>query len=121
MWNKKLVSIAFWSINIGLLLMVLLDLFPAGILQFNAVIENGLWFARSNQFIDSSAFQNLTWMRIVGGSLFVIGGVIPLSWFIVSRSSSLKKTNRENFTDNKGKDSMDEKSQKIEVPDMIMN
>lgn len=90
-WNKKLVSVAFWSINIGLLLMVLLDLFPAGILQFNAVVENGLWFARSSQFIDSTAFQNLTWMRIIGGSLFVLGGVIPLTWFIASRRKSLKK------------------------------
>ncbi|HEU5289712.1 MAG TPA: cbb3-type cytochrome c oxidase subunit I, partial [Cyclobacteriaceae bacterium] len=90
-WNTRLVTTAFWSINIGLLLMVLLDLFPAGILQFNAVVENGLWFARSSQFIDSTAFQSLTWMRIIGGSIFVVGGVLPLAWFIVSKSGHLKK------------------------------
>jgi nitric oxide reductase subunit B len=90
-WNKKLVSTSFWSINIGLLLMVVLDLFPAGIIQFNAVVENGLWFARSSQFIDSALFQNLTWMRIIGGSIFVLGGVIPLAWFITKNRNKLKK------------------------------
>jgi len=91
-WNKKLVSTSFWSINIGLMLMVVLDLFPAGILQFNAVVENGLWFARSSQFIDSTLFQNLTWLRIIGGSVFVIGGVIPLAWFITTNRKHLKKS-----------------------------
>lgn len=90
-WNKKLVTTAFWSINIGLLLMVVLDLFPAGILQFMAVVEEGLWFARSNEFIDSTVFQTLTWLRIVGGSIFVVGGVVPLAWFIISNRKRLKK------------------------------
>ena len=91
-WNKRLVNRAFWSINVGLLLMVLLDLFPAGILQFNAVLDNGLWFARSRQFVDSTPFQTLTWMRIIGGSIFVVGGVIPLAWFITTRRRNLKKS-----------------------------
>ncbi|MCU0396799.1 MAG: cbb3-type cytochrome c oxidase subunit I, partial [Cyclobacteriaceae bacterium] len=89
-WNKKLVTRAFWSINVGLLLMVVLDLFPAGILQFNSVVENGLWFARSNRFMESTAFQSLTWLRIVGGSIFVLGGVIPLTWFIIKNFKNLK-------------------------------
>ena len=92
-WNKKLVSTAFWSINVGLLLMVVLDLFPAGILQFVAVVEKGLWFARSSEFVDSTVFQTLTWLRIVGGSIFVVGGVVPLTWFIVSNWRRLKKSN----------------------------
>jgi nitric oxide reductase subunit B len=90
-WNPKLVRTAFWSINIGLLLMVVLDLFPAGILQFNAVVENGLWFARSSAFVESATFQTLTWMRIAGGALFTVGGVIPLMVFIVSNRHRLKK------------------------------
>ena len=90
-WNARLIVASFWSINIGLLLMVLLDLFPAGILQFNAVLESGLWFARSSAFIESGTFQNLTWLRIIGGSMFVLGGVIPLAWFVVSRARHLKQ------------------------------
>ena len=89
-WKPRVIRTIFWSVNGGLLLMVFLDLFPAGILQFKTVTEHGLWFARSRSFINSQEFQTLTWLRIVGGSLFTVGGVIPLVWFIVSRRKSLK-------------------------------
>jgi len=90
-WKPRLVKTAFWSINIGLLLMVFLDLFPAGIWQFKTVTEQGLWYARSSAFIESTGFQTLTWLRIIGGSIFTVGGVVPLVWFITSRRKSLKK------------------------------
>lgn len=90
-WNANLIILSFWSINIGLLLMVLLDLFPAGIWQFNTVVEKGLWYARSHEFIESTGFQTLTWLRIIGGSIFTLGGVVPLTWFITSRVMKLKK------------------------------
>lgn len=89
-WNQRVLKTIFWSINIGLLLMVFLDLFPAGILQFKAVTEHGLWFARSSTFIDSSWFQSLTWLRIIGGSIFTVGGVLPLIWFITRGRKRLK-------------------------------
>jgi nitric oxide reductase subunit B len=90
-WKGKAFRVSFWSINIGLLLMVLLDLFPAGLLQFQAVVEKGLWFARSAEFIDSTAFQTLTWMRIIGGSIFVVGGVLPLTYAITVAAKHFKK------------------------------
>lgn len=95
-WRPKAIRTAFWSINIGLLLMVLLDLFPAGILQFQTVTERGLWFARSAEFIDSTAFQNLTWLRIIGGSMFTLGGVIPLMWFVLKGAKGLKRNAKTN-------------------------
>jgi nitric oxide reductase subunit B len=55
------------------------------------VVEKGLWFGRSAEFIDSNAFQTLTWMRIIGGSIFVLGGVVPLSWAIHSVARHFKK------------------------------
>ncbi len=92
-WKGNALRISFWSINIGLMLMVLLDMFPAGLLQFQTVVEKGLWFARSAEFIDSKAFQTLTWMRIIGGSIFVVGGVLPLTWAITSSARHFKKIN----------------------------
>lgn len=89
-WNARLIKVSFWSINIGLLLMVLLDLFPVGLWQFKSVADNGLWYARSHQFVESKGFQTLTWLRIIGGSLFTVGGVFTLVWFIASRSSKQK-------------------------------
>ena len=59
--------------------------------KFKSVLDHGLWFARSNEFITSSAFESLTWMRGIGASVFLFGGVIPLTWFIVTRVRSLKK------------------------------
>lgn len=97
-WKPKLIKTAFWSINIGLILMVFLDLFPAGILQFKAVTEQGLWFAKSAEFVDGPGFQALTWMRIVGGSIFTVGGVIPLIWFITSRRKGLKNPGLESVS-----------------------
>lgn len=91
-WNNKLVKVSFWSINIGLMLMVILDLLPAGTIQFKAVVDNGLWFARSDQFIGGGIFQSLTWLRGIGACLFFFGGVIPLLVFIVSRCNSLKSS-----------------------------
>jgi nitric oxide reductase subunit B len=90
-WNPSLVRVSFWSINIGLMLMVLLDLFPAGILQFQAVVDHGLWFARSNEFIEQETFQTLTWLRIVGGAVFTLGGVVPLVYIVINASAHLKK------------------------------
>mgnify|MGYP002620806079 FL=1 len=90
-WNGALLRRVFWSLNIGLMLMVLLDLLPAGIAQLLDVLENGLWHARSHAFVHSELFQALTWARIVGGALFVLGGVLPLAWFMVTRASALKE------------------------------
>jgi nitric oxide reductase subunit B len=92
-WKPRLIKRAFWSVNVGLLLMVFLDLFPTGIWQFNTVTEKGLWYARSHEFIESTGFQTLTWLRIVGGALFTLGGVAPLVWFIIRSSKGLKKKN----------------------------
>ncbi|MBK6814334.1 MAG: cbb3-type cytochrome c oxidase subunit I [Saprospiraceae bacterium] len=90
-WNKKIITFSFWSINAGLMLMVVLDLFPAGAIQFKAVVEQGLWYGRSHHFIENGTFQSLTWLRGIGASVFFFGGVIPLTWFIVSRIMHLRQ------------------------------
>ena len=90
-WRSDLVRLSFWSINLGLMLMVILDLFPAGILQFEAVVEHGLWYARSGEFIDGKPFQTLTWLRIIGGSIFTLGGVLPLVFIIIKVPKNLKR------------------------------
>ncbi len=89
-WNAALLRRVFWSLNVGLMLMVALDLFPVGIAQFLDVLENGFWHARSQAFIGGDLFQALTWARIAGGALFVLGGVLPLAWFVLSRARALK-------------------------------
>ncbi len=51
-WQKveKYIRISFWGLNIGLALMVALNLFPTGVLQFLDSIRNGYWHARGTEF-----------------------------------------------------------------------
>jgi nitric oxide reductase subunit B len=89
-WHERLVRCSFWSLNFGLALMVVLDLFPAGIWQFIQTLDHGLWYARSQEFIRSTPFQTLTWLRAVGGVWFTLGGIVPVVWFMLSRWRALK-------------------------------
>lgn len=89
-WNQRIIKFSFWSINSGLMLMVLLDLFPAGAIQFKSVVEQGLWFGRSADFIEGSVFKSFTWLRGIGASVFYFGGVLPLVWFVITRIRSVK-------------------------------
>lgn len=80
-WKTKLLSFAFWSLNIGLLLMCLLSLLPVGILQALASLEHGMWYARSAEFLKLDYMQNLVWLRVVGDTIFAIG-IGALVWFL---------------------------------------
>jgi nitric oxide reductase subunit B len=76
--TEKLVKIGYWGLNIGLALMVVLDLFPAGVLQLWDVLTNGYWHARSLSFIMTGTFHTVEWIRIVGDLVFLLCGVFPL-------------------------------------------
>jgi nitric oxide reductase subunit B len=80
-WNRseKLIKIGFWGLNIGLALMLLLDLFPAGVLQFSDAISHGYWHARRLSYLMGGTFHTLEWIRIVGDLVFLLVGVVPLA------------------------------------------
>jgi nitric oxide reductase subunit B len=67
---------AFWTLNIGLAMMVFLSLLPAGIYQAWASITKGLWFARSPEVIHSKFMETLVWLRVPGDIVFAIGGIV---------------------------------------------
>lgn len=72
-WNDGLLKPAFWSMNIGLFMMVFMSLLPAGIYQAAASIEHGLWYARSAEIIHSSVMETLVWLRVPGDIVFAVG------------------------------------------------
>ncbi|HVR37565.1 MAG TPA: cbb3-type cytochrome c oxidase subunit I, partial [Thermoanaerobaculia bacterium] len=80
-WKQKPIGVAFWFINIGLLLMVTLSALPIGILQTIAAIDHGTWYARSAEFMQQPLLQNLRWMRSIGDTVFSIGALV-LAWFL---------------------------------------
>lgn len=81
-WKTKVLSFAFWSINIGLGLMVIISLLPIGLLQTWASVEHGMWYARSAEFLHQDLILNLTWLRMIGDIIFA-AGILALGWFIL--------------------------------------
>lgn len=79
-WAKteKLVKFGFWGLNVGLALMVVTDLFPAGIIQLWDVFTNGYWHARSLAFTMNGTFHTLEWVRIAADLIFIIFGAVPI-------------------------------------------
>jgi nitric oxide reductase subunit B len=75
---EKYVKVSFWGTNVGLLMMVVFNLFPAGVLQVWDVIEHGYWHARSIAYVGSTRSHILEWMRLPGDLVFIIFGAIPL-------------------------------------------
>jgi nitric oxide reductase subunit B len=72
----KFLKPAFWSLNIGLAMMVFMSLLPAGIYQAWAAIEHGLWFARSPEITHSAFMETLVWLRVPGDIVFAAGSVL---------------------------------------------
>jgi nitric oxide reductase subunit B len=66
---------AFWGLNAGLVLMVFTSLLPIGFLQFHASVAEGLWYARSEEFMQQPLLQTLRWVRTFGDVVFIAGAV----------------------------------------------
>ncbi|WP_203323254.1 nitric-oxide reductase large subunit [Pseudoxanthomonas beigongshangi] len=80
-WNERLLKTAFWSLNIGLAGMALFTLLPLGILQLNAALKHGYWYARSAEFMQQPIVDMLVWMRVPSDTLFSVGA-FALAWFV---------------------------------------
>lgn len=71
--------------------MVILDLFPAGLLQLADVISQGYWHARGLTFLDTGTFHVLEWLRIGADVVFIALGVIPILIFVLKIFAKRKK------------------------------
>ena len=88
-WNEKLIKTVFWSLQIGLVMMMMMDMFPVGLYQVAAIIQHGFWYGRQQSFITNEVWHTLTLLRAIGGAVFLFGGVLPLTWFILSRGTRM--------------------------------
>ena len=80
-WKEKYLKFGFWAINIGLALMVLISVLPIGLLQTVASVNEGLWYARSAEFLGQPHMVTLKWLRAIGDTIFA-AGTLSLAWFI---------------------------------------
>jgi len=75
---EKYIRVSFWGLNIGLAGMVVLNLFPGGLLQFFDVLKNGYWHARGPDFLNDRITTLIEWIRLPADVIFILLGVVPL-------------------------------------------
>jgi nitric oxide reductase subunit B len=81
-FDERLMKVGFWWLNIGLVLMLFTSLLPVGIIQFVASASEGLWYARSEAFMQSDILQTLRWIRTIGDVVFIVGA-LAVTWQVV--------------------------------------
>ena len=97
LWNEKLIRNAFWLLNIGLSLMVILSLLPIGVIQAYTSITQGYSFARDSELLYSPIVQTLKWLRMIGDIIFSFG-IVYFCWFVVTETIfCLKKPSQSNL------------------------
>ncbi|HRH40243.1 MAG TPA: nitric-oxide reductase large subunit [Pyrinomonadaceae bacterium] len=90
-WKEKLLKFSFWTINGGMLAMMLLSLLPIGLMQTVESVSTGYWSARSPEFMQTDWMQFFRWMRIFGDSTFAVGAV-AFVWFAIDLMLRKPKT-----------------------------
>ncbi len=99
-WNDKLISFTFWTLNIGLLLMVVLSLLPVGLMQTVASVKEGMWWARSAEFMQQPLLNVFKWLRTIGDTIFARGS-IALFLFVYQLTIMKKRKSTEKELDDK--------------------
>jgi nitric oxide reductase subunit B len=75
---RKYVRCAFFGLNIGLAMMIVLSLFPGGVLQMYDVVEHGYWHARSLAYSSGAMPRLIEWLRLPGDLVFIVFGSLPI-------------------------------------------
>lgn len=75
---ERYIKVAFWGSNCGLAMMVIMSLFPSGVLQVWDVVQHGYWHARSLDYIGSERSRLIEWLRLPGDLVFIVFGAVPL-------------------------------------------
>lgn len=76
-WSDRAGVWAFWLYNAGLVMWVVLNFYPIGWPQLEAVYNHGYAYARSLQFYNTTIFWQ--WMRMPGDIVFALGALL-MAW-----------------------------------------
>lgn len=52
-------------------MMIVLSLFPSGVLQLLDVVQNGYWHARSIAYTGTARLRLIEWLRLPGDLVFI--------------------------------------------------
>ncbi len=92
-WNDRWMNRSFWSLNIGLAMMIFFALLPAGLWQTYNVNLHGYWYARSAEFIHSPIMEALVWLRVPGDVIFAVGAA-ALCYVLIGVYLGIRTANR---------------------------
>ena len=92
LWNERVLSLGFWSLNAGLLAMVLFSVLPIGLIQTWASVEHGYAYARSAELMQTPVMATLRWLRVPGDTVFGLGVAAFVAFvFGVGRKPSVSR------------------------------
>ncbi|GAW68479.1 nitric oxide reductase [Geoanaerobacter pelophilus] len=80
--SNTAMGIAFWCTNLGLALMLFINLFPVGMLQINQILATSYWEGREPAFFMLPMVRIFEWLRLPGDALFIIG-ILPVVYLAV--------------------------------------
>jgi len=80
--NEGLMRLGSWGLNAGLVLMIFTSLLPVGLFQFEASVTSGMWYARSDAFLQQGFLEALRWVRTFGDVVFILGA-LAVAWQVV--------------------------------------
>ncbi|MDK4688812.1 nitric-oxide reductase large subunit [Kingella negevensis] len=89
-YDSKQMTYGFWMMNAGLTLMIVSSLLPIGIFQAYASITQGLWYARSEEFLQQGYLEMFRWIRTIADFIF-IGGALLFANQVIRMSISKDK------------------------------
>jgi nitric oxide reductase subunit B len=104
----RAMGVSFWSLNVGLALMIVTNLVPIGVMQLHDSFKYGYWHARQIDFFMQPAVRVVEWMRLPGDLLFIIGGILPVVYLAVrmfahrNRSGQIPVAEADAFTETTG-------------------
>jgi nitric oxide reductase subunit B len=71
-------ALSFVGLNVGLILMALLNLMPMGMYQLYDAVGNGYWHAREEAFFQQDLARIIEWARLPGDVIFIVCGICPI-------------------------------------------
>lgn len=81
-FNETVMKTGFWWLHGGLVLMIFTSLLPVGMFQFEASVGTGMWYARSDEFLQQPFLETLRWVRTFGDVVFIVGA-LAIAWQVV--------------------------------------
>jgi len=76
--SERAMKLSFWGLNVGLALMLFVNLVPMGILQLNDAFQNAYVHARTPEFFEQTTVRVIEWLRLPGDLLFILAGILPV-------------------------------------------